>query len=167
MSQSLESLAAAVDAIAASHKNGAILLLEPDSASIRRLRESGVAEDILTKLLLEGFDTAARHFAGAPCARATWSSTQFALTGEREYLVRSAKALVAELIAHPDCGRLIWRAILTRVFPGDARRTLQCDPAYDLQQLASSAVVWVDPYSGNDWEESQRYPTTSILWSAD
>ena len=75
-----------------------------------------------------------------------------------------ATALINELLADADCGGLDWRAVLTQIFPGDAARTLACDPGYDLAALQTSAVVWVQPYSGPDWELPQRYPTTRVLW---
>lgn len=156
----------AIEAISAAREQGASLLLQASSASIRRLREAGISEEVLSTLLYEAFNTAARYFAGAARERTTWNSTQFALVGPHERLIATAKDLVTTLIAHPECGRVGWRATMTRVFPGDASRTLQCDPGYDLQHLTASAVVWVEPYPFDDWRESQRYPTTTILWQA-
>lgn len=64
-------------------------------------------------------------------------------------------------------GNLSWRVILTRIVPGDAARTLCCDPGYDLEGIESPAVVWVEPYAGADWKQSQRYPLTTLVWRPD
>ena len=39
-------------------------------------------------------------------------------------------------------------------------------PASFTWGAACSLVAWVDPYAGDDWLESQRYPTTTLLWQS-
>jgi hypothetical protein len=159
-------LLAAVEAIALARQDGALLLVEAESTSLKRLRAAGASDADLTTILLHAFQLASDALPDAASARTAWNRCELAVPGARATVITAATTLVAGLTAHPTCGSLRWRAILTRVFPGEALRTHHCDPGYDLAHLTSSCVVWVDPYPGDDWRQSQRYPTTTVVWQA-
>jgi hypothetical protein len=154
---------ATVEGIAASRGEGALLVLELERRSLERLQR-GVSEERRASLLLQAADVASSCLSDARWARTAWSRFECALSGPREQLAAAAKLLVAGLRAQPDLQGLHWRAVLTRIFPGEPLRTLYCDPEYDLAGLEGSLVAWVEPYAGDDWQEAQRYPTTTLLW---
>jgi hypothetical protein len=152
------------DASARSHPS-AVLLLEATESSVALMqrRESGAA---VHDRLLSGFLIAIRTLA-APCvARISWRGCEFLLTGSREELTQLATRLLQRLLAWRHGGSLEWRLVLTKVFVGEPDRTLRCDPGYDLASVPNSFVAWVEPYSGADWREPQRYPSTEIVFSA-
>lgn len=155
-----------VDAMASDHEDGALLLLEAESSSMTRLRDSGATNEDFTAIFLEASRIANEEITSAASARTGWARFEYALRGPREALTDAARVLVNRLGAHPECMRLSWRAILTRIFPGPGARTHWCDPGYDLLPVKCSAVVWVEPYPGDDWNESQRYPAVTIIWRA-
>lgn len=154
-----------VEGIAASRGEGALLVLELERRSLERLRR-GVSEERRAALLLEAADVIASCLPDSRWARTAWSRFECALPGSREQLAEAATLLVAALREQPDLHGLHWRAVLTRIFPGEPLRTLYCDPEYDLAGLQGSLVAWVEPYAGDDWQEAQRYPTTTLLWKA-
>jgi hypothetical protein len=157
---------ATVEALAASRGDGALLVLEVEKRSLERLRRSGALDERVASLLLQAADVAENSLPHAGWARAAWSRFECALPGGREELTEVAKTLLASLLEQPALRPLCWRAVLTRVFPGEALRTLYCDPANDLAGIDGSLVAWVEPYAEDDWQESQRYPTTTIVWKA-
>jgi hypothetical protein len=155
-----------VEGIAASRGEGALLVLELERRSLQRLRRGGISEELAASLLLQAADVATSCLPDARWARTAWSRFECALSGPQEQLAEAAKRLVVGLREQPDLQGLHWRAVLTRIFPGEPLRTLYCDPEHDLTGLAGSLVAWVEPYAGNDWQEAQRYPTTTVLWKA-
>jgi hypothetical protein len=157
-------LLAAVEAIAVSRQEGAFLVLEAERGSLACLRRSGASDEELDAILSRAAQVALGRLPGATCARTSWNRHELALLGSRDHLAAAATSLLTELLAHPGCGRLGWRAVLTRILPGEALRTLHCDAGYALETITSSAVVWVEPYPGDDWKQSQRYPTTAVVW---
>jgi hypothetical protein len=154
----------AVEAIAASRQDGAVFVLEAGSESLKRLHECGASDEHVAEIILRASRIAASTLPTTEWARTGWSRFESALPGQRDELADFARTLVARLLHDPDSGRLSWRTILTRIFPGEALRTMHCDPGYDLAEATGSFVAWVDPYPGDDWRESQRYPTTTFLW---
>lgn len=159
----IERLHRQIAELADDRRDGALLLVEALPSSLARIKAK-LPEQKVLQTLLTAADRAARRFAPSPSARTSWSRYEVVLEGAQVELVSGATALINELLADADCGGLDWRAVLTQIFPGDAARTLTCDPGYDLAALETSAVVWVQPYSGTDWELPQRYPTTRVLW---
>lgn len=158
-------LVAAVDAAAAEGLAGALLLLEADGPSLDLLRGRGESDANLDEMLRRAFRVAARTLPGVVAsARTSWRGHEFALLGGREDLVNSAKSLLLRLLGHPQCGCVSFRLVLTRIVPGDGRRTASADPGYDLASAPKSFVAWVDPYSAEDWQKSQRYPKTTIVF---
>lgn len=159
----VEGLLRAVDAIAAGSEPGAVLVLEAEPRSLRVLMTLATpvhVDDVLTS----ASQHAVRRFPRAPWGRTSWNRYEFVVVGERDALAARAKSLVSDLLADDETKVIDWRAVLTRVVPGDARRTVACDPGYDLADVTCSAVIWVDPYPHDDWQQSQRYPTISVLW---
>jgi len=163
---STENLFTAILDIADSRRDGILFVLEPQSSSLHRLRRDGASDAQIEAILLQAQHRAVNSLPVLAHARTLWSRFAFAMADTSESLVEPVKAFVANLLGHHDCKNIDWLAVLTRVFPGDARRTLQCDPGYDLRLIMSSALVWVEPYGGggDDWELGQRYPSTRILW---
>lgn len=159
----IERLHTRIGELADDRRDGALLLIEALPSSLARIK-SRLPEQKVAEILLAAADRAARRFAAFPSARTSWNRYEIALEGAQVELVHDATALINELLADVDCCDLDWRAVLIQIFPGDASRTLACDPGYDLAALETSAVVWVQPYSGPDWELPQRYPTTHVLW---
>ena len=153
-----------MNAIATAGLPGAVLLLEAERESVAHRRDRGVSDANLNAIFLQASQMAARGLPDSTSARTSWRGHEFALPGTRETLTEAAKTLVTRLLAHPDCSRVSWRVILTRIFPGEAIRTHCCDPGYDLAGISGSVVAWVEPYAGDDWRESQRYPTTEIVF---
>jgi hypothetical protein len=160
---SVERLIRKLDEFADAHREGALLVLEALPDSLGRL-QSVASTDRVGEVLIRASDRAAHQFAGSVWARTGWNRVEFALEGAKDTLGAASLALLTDLSASDDCRMLDWRAVLTRVFPGNARRTLLCDCVYDLAGITTSAVVWVEPYQADDWEASRRYPTTEILW---
>ena len=156
---------ATVEALAASRASGALLVLELEKRSLERLRRGGAPDELGDSLLLQAAQVAETSLPHAEWARTAWSRFECALPGEREELTEQAKQLLLRLLEQPALRPLRWRAVLIRVFPGEALRTLYCDPERDLARLEGSLVAWVEPYAGEDWQESQSYPTTTIVWS--
>ncbi len=157
-------LVAAVEEIAASGRDGAVLMFEAEGSSLERLRQGGASDEQVAAIFLEAPRVAGSLVPNAEWVRTGWSRFECAVPGDREALGDSARTLIKGLLCHPDFCSLRWRATLTRIFPGEALRTLVCDPGYDLAAAKTWVVAWVDPYAGDDWKESQRYPTTTILW---
>jgi hypothetical protein len=157
---------ATVEAIAASRGQGALLVLEAQNASLERLRQAGASDERLNAWLLQAATTAENLLPDADWARTGWSRLECALAGEHDELAEVAKSLITGLLERADGKGLQWRAVLTRVFPGEPLRTLYCDPEHDLASIQCSLVAWVDPYAGDDWLEAQRYPTTTLLWQS-
>lgn len=141
-----------------------MLVLEAQNASLERLRQAGASEERVGALLQQAATVAGSLLPDVEWDRTGWSRLECALPGHHDELAELAKSLVAGLLQRSELRGLQWRAVLTRVFPGDALRTLYCDPEYDLADSQSSLVAWVDPYAGDDWQDAQRYPTTTILW---
>lgn len=162
-----DKLLAAVEAIATSREEGAVFVLEAESGSLNRLRECGASDERVAEIILRASQIAGSALPTAEWARTLWSRFESALPGPRDELAEVARTLVAKLLDDPNSGTLSWRAILTRIVPGEALRTMHCDPGYDLARAKGPFVAWVDPYPGDDWRESQRYPTTTILWQGD
>ena len=48
-------------------------------------------------------------------------------------------------------------------FAGEPERTLMCDAKYNIERTSGSVLAWVDPYGGDDWRESQRYPEVTLV----
>jgi hypothetical protein len=162
-----EKLVAAVEALASSRRDGAVFSLEADHRSLERLLEGGASAERVAEILLQASRLAASTLPDANWVRTRWSRFESSLPGPRDELADVARKLVTKLLDDPASGRLSWRAVLIRIVPNEALRTMDCDPGYDLAALEGSFVAWVDPYPGDDWRESQRYPTTTILWKRD
>ena len=153
----------ALEAIASARDDGALLRLELCTDSILGTRDAApLSEDL--ELEIVGAVRVAAHLLGdVPWCRTSWSGIEFALMGTRDALAERAQSLLVHLGASRA---LSWRAVLIRVFPGEVVRTLQCDPRYDIASYRGSFVAFVEPYEGDDWRESQRYPTTTVTWYA-
>jgi hypothetical protein len=157
---------ATVEAIAAARGEGALLVLEAQNASLERLKRAGVSDERIGALLLQAATAAGDLLPDVEWARTGWGRLECALPGQHDELAEVAKSLVTGLLEGGEWKGLHWRAVLTRVFPGEPLRTLYCDPEHDLAAIQCSLVAWVDPYAGDDWLEAQRYPTTTLLWQS-
>ena len=155
---------AAVEKIASSYVEGAVLRLEADPTALEALDRRAVPHDDVVAILRQAYKLADATLRPKASETQAWNRHELALVGTRDALAHAATALIRELLLHAECGRVGWRAILIRIFPGEALRTHLCDPGYDLAPIRSSAVVWVQPYPGDDWQESQRYPTVTLVW---
>jgi hypothetical protein len=51
--------------------------------------------------------------------------------------------------------------VLVRI-AGDPDRALSCDPGYDVAAATGDVLAWVEPYDGDDWRLSGRYPTVTF-----
>jgi hypothetical protein len=162
-STALEALYADVGFVAAAHQPGALLWIEAERRSLRRLRAADVSTQDLERMLA---DAAAigKDLVGANAVRVLWARHEFLLRGTREELAPRLQALASALSADRRTAGISWLVVATRIFPGEADRTLRCDPGYDLAGVTSSAAFWVEPFPGDDWTESQRYPITAMLW---
>ncbi len=153
----------AIKRIAKSRIDAAVLRLEADRGTLRGLQQAGMQDADIIGLLGQAarMADAQLHPEGMT---SIWGEYHLVLIGSREELVSESMKLIEALSNHPVCGKISWRAILVRVFPGEAQRTLWCDASYDLAPINAPAVVWVEPYPNDDWRESQRYPTVTLMW---
>jgi hypothetical protein len=154
----------AVEKLAESRSEAAILRLEADRAGIHRLRRTGRPDASIDDTLLCAAGIAEAHRPHAASARGGYYEHEIALEGSSDQLVTWAIELIEILARHPMCGSIGWRAVLIRIFPGEALRTFHCDPGYGLAPITPPAVVWVEPYPHDDWQQSQRYPTVTRMW---
>ena len=159
----ISALHAELDAIASSRRPGALLSLDVEPQSMRRLREEGATDAESAEVVHAAYELVVSCLPGVRSARLAWSRYDFVLRGAREESVAVGERLLASLTTDPRTCRVAWLVVLIRIFEGEAQRTLRCDPGYDLASLKSSTLVWVDPYPGDDWTEPQRYPSTTIL----
>ncbi|MEZ4222999.1 MAG: hypothetical protein R3B13_18795 [Polyangiaceae bacterium] len=136
----------------------AIVLADHGCGEFRALGNEGVDS------VLEDVRRIAHHEArGASWIRASWARHEALLLGPRAHVVASANAVACALASNPATRRFAWLVVLTRIYPGNPERTLHCDPNYDLKRLDATCVVWVEPYPGDDWQRSQRYPSVEVL----
>jgi hypothetical protein len=160
-SEAHAALVASLHASAAAHAPAALLLLEVQIAPNSDPR-THAAEEQTERLITAAAERCAAAFPGSTWARTSWRGHEFLLEGTADELCRRSVALLDALLATASEPPLAWRLILTSVFPGDALRTLHCDPAYDLPP-SGSFVAWVAPYAADDWREPHRYPTTTVV----
>ena len=157
---------AAIKTMAATATDGVLLRMEADGASLRAAREMGVGDSNLEERFISAAESAAKMLPSAHWSRTSWAGFEFAVEGTSDLVATRAKEFVEHLAgsrSQKQC--LDWHAILVRVLPGDPRRVLRCDPAYDLAGVQGSFVAVVEPYSGDDWQQSQRYPTVTVVWN--
>ena len=157
---------AAIEMLADSRVDGAVLWLEADRHDLRHPRWADAPDATIVNVFERAAAMAAGRLNPEAAIKGGGGRHDFVLQGAREHLAAAAIDLVQALMRDPECGRIGWRAILVRIFPGEALRTLHCDPGYDLAEIKGPAVVWVNPYPHDDWRQSQRYPTTELLWSS-
>lgn len=162
-SRAVDRLLRKLDELAQDRSEGALLVLEAVPECLTRLKGIAPAR-LVDDILAEASHRAYRHFPDATWARTSFNRYEYLVVGFKPELAAVSARLLRDLVADEDTAMLEWRAILTRIFPGSSRRTLECDAGYDLANLSTSAVVWVEPYPSDDWQEPQRYPTTEILW---
>lgn len=144
--------------------DAAVLHLEADPKDTRGKPISAGPDDGIGTKLVQAYEMAERLLRPEGSIRDGWDRFQFVLRGGRDTLVAQSIDLLKDLANQPVYGHIRWRAILVRVFPGDAQRTHMCDPGYDLEPIKAPAVVWVEPYLHDDWRESQGYPTVTQMW---
>jgi hypothetical protein len=144
--------------------DAAVLHLEADRNDIRRQPEAGIPKHDINKRLLQAARTAEELLRSEGSRRSGWGEFHFVLRGDRETLVAQSIDLIKALMRRPVYGQFGWRAILIRIFPGDAQRTHMLDAGYGLEPIKAPAVIWVEPYPHDDWEQSQRYPTVTQMW---
>ncbi|HEY3450594.1 MAG TPA: hypothetical protein VGK67_29835 [Myxococcales bacterium] len=157
-------LGAAIEALASAHRAGALLQVQPERRSLEKARSKGLAKDQEGRLLRGAWKVALGALAPGCVGRRTgWSTFGFVLAGTRGELETMGTQLVGMLLCDEDLGQWAWHVVLTEVFASEPERTLHCDPGYALAKATGkSAVAWVQPYSGADWREPQRYPTVSL-----
>ena len=157
-------LAAAIEAIAESRLEGAVLRLEADWEDVKRRRVDGNPAADESWLLAGAARIAGQRLGHPVAARNGYIDFEFILECGREDACALARDVVQAITADPLCGQVRWVAVLIRIFPGEPERTFCCDPGYGLASVRGPAVVWVDPYPHADWWEPQRYPTVTRVW---
>lgn len=127
--------------------------------------ESGYASDVAIEPIRAAWKFAIQRLPpGTVAKRVGWNALEATLGGSREVLLEQTSTLLGDLRAQAALEGALVQATLTRLYLGEIERTLHCDPGYDLRELKGDYLVWVEPYSGEDWKESRRYPTTSVHW---
>jgi hypothetical protein len=154
----------AIKRIAKSRIDGALLSLAADRAALRGLQQAGTPGSDIVSMIGQTVGMADTQLRPEGSMTSGWGEHKFVVVGSRERLVSESIKLIQAISHHPVCGQIGWRAILVRIFPDEALRTLWCDPGYGLAPIKAPAVVWVEPYSHDDWKESQRYPTVTPMW---
>jgi hypothetical protein len=135
-----------VVALAASGESGALVRIElPKDATVEVLDAVAMAVE-------------KRLPPGVALYRTLWSRFTYVMRGERESLVEQAKQLVD--VATGNKEGLVVQIIMISVVR-EYERTLRCDPNYDLA-ASDASIFWAEPYAGDDWLESQRYPTVTV-----
>lgn len=98
----------------------------------------------------------------AIAVRTGWADFEAVVEGDEPTLcAMGAMALGGLLHVAGDAPR--WAVTLVALRAGRVDRAFVCDPGYDLARLSPCALAWVEPYVGDDWRESQRYPTVRPL----
>ena len=152
-------LSSAVAALVQSGDAGAVLSIEVDKRSLGLQRER--EEELLQRAWQIAIDLLPRDAVGR---RAAWSRFEFALEGTRDACGTLGRHLLSALGNHLP--RWTWRIVFIEIFVEEPLRTFLCDPGYELAAAQGNVIVWVEPYSGSDWRESQRYPTVTFLVGA-
>lgn len=99
---------------------------------------------------------------GAVAARTGWAHFEAVVDGD-EGVVGPIGAAVLRRLVHVVGITPRWAVTLVALRAGRVDRAFVCDPGYDLARLSPCALAWVEPYAGDDWQESQRYPTVRPL----
>ena len=73
-------LIAAVDAIATARQDGALLVLDAESTSMRRLRQAGASDESVAEIVRSAAEIAVHTLTSAPWARTGWSRHEFAVS---------------------------------------------------------------------------------------
>jgi hypothetical protein len=111
----------------------------------------------------EGSVRIAHEIPSPTCFTMSWLRHAAVVEGPRESLLTVGAHLLDTLVTHSDTRWLPWEVIMIGVFPGEGERTLRCDPGYDVNAQPGSALFWVEPYAEPDWQEPQRYQTTTVV----
>jgi hypothetical protein len=135
--------------IARSGSAGAVLHLEADRKCLRAFQKIEPLRDVVG-MLSQAERLANAQLRSKGAITEGWGEYRFVLLGSRDELIGESIKLIEALTQHPVCGEISWRGILIRIFPGEPRRTLWCDPGYGLASIAAPAVVWVEPYPDDD-----------------
>jgi hypothetical protein len=89
-----------------------------------------------------------------------WARFELIVAGARRDLTRDAEVILRVL---EKVGRCTWHISYVEAHDENLR-TLHCDPKYGLKAYEGRSVaVWVTPFLGDDWQESQRYPRVDLI----
>jgi hypothetical protein len=154
---------ASVEVMARARQPGALLSIEMEWHSLQRARAAGLERAAEAAHLRGAWEmTVAALPPAAIGRRVMWTRFDFVLSGTQSTLSRLGQRLVAVLKGM--AGSVEWHLVFTEVFLGESERTLCCDPGYDLLTVKGrTAIAWAKPYSGEDWQLSQRYPTVTFV----
>jgi hypothetical protein len=157
-------LRSGVERCTADESQGAVLQIEVELDSLITLRQAGLAREEEDARLRTAWDLVLGGLPeGTTGRRAGWKQFEYVLRGEREVLASLGHRLLRSLRAEPSLAGLQWHLLLIEIYPESPERTLMCDPGYDVADVEGSFVAWVEPYRGDDWRASQKYPLVHFL----
>jgi hypothetical protein len=158
-------LRAAAEVTAAAGKEGALLAVEIERISLEGARRKGLSREREGELMRRAWRKTLETLPAVEAGNRTgWSRFEFILEGDRTALTTLGRRLLEVLKNQAELKDFAWHVTLTALFTEQPRRTLMCDPAYVLRRAAGeSALAWVEPYAGADWQEPQRYPTVTFV----
>lgn len=159
-------LGLAAQALAEVGCRGALLRVEVEFASLKAQRAEGLSRSREATFLHRAWALAVDSVpAGSVGRRQGWSVFEFILEGGQGSVSGCARQLLSRLSKDADAGRLTWQLVAVDLFLEEPERTFCCDPGYDLAGVTGNVIAWVEPYSGPDWREPQRYPVVKFLGS--
>jgi hypothetical protein len=155
----------AIELMVAERRIGALFRLEVERDSLQRGRADGVAPEGEGTLLRLVWDTVVAALPPSTVGRRLgWSTFKFALEGDQLTVAPVGLRVVRALRSVPELAPWRWHLVFTEVFASEPERTFRCDVGYDLRTVKGrTAIVWARPYAGDDWQETQRYPTVTFL----
>jgi len=99
---------------------------------------------------------------GSIAMRTGWADFDAVAPGDEPTLCAMGATMLQGLV-HVAGDAPRWAVTLVALRAGRVDRAFVCDPGYDLARLSPCALAWVEPYAGDDWQQSQRYPIVRPL----
>jgi hypothetical protein len=155
---------AALEALAATHRPGALFRVEIAPGSLHDARSHGLERMAEAAVLEHAWAALKLILPGSAVGRrAAWSALEFAVEGEKSTLVALGQEALRIVKQIEGSARLHWHLLFTALQSAAVERTLRCDPGYELRAAERCSIIaWVTPYDGDDWRESTRYPTVTL-----
>jgi hypothetical protein len=160
-SRNAAAVAQQVAALAGSTRTAALLSIDLDRTALDELHDADRARtgELLHRAWQRIVDVLPANTVGH---RAGWATFEFVVEAAPEDAGRLGRSMLAALRGDDALAAWRWRIIFTEIFRAEPDRTLMCDPGYDIP-ATGNVIAWVKPYPGDDWRESQRYPTVTLL----